>query len=371
MEDPSGETHPRGSGCPAVGSGALDTRGPELRATSAAPTVQQEVSGAPGDATRQHREDEFQVSVSLALNGEHLCVVQRPAVDLVGSLFRAVTSVAPQASAFDLLLGDQILSPSYTLLEAGLYDGAVVRLLRRKLKAADVTVAQYSENCLGSLCFVYIPSGAELRLRGARAGADRCGETRLSMFCELYVDGWLADEADEVFAYYSKTINESTYEGSVTTRVTAKRPLRIRSDTATAKQAEGSMWVTLHAHKTASDEPRVTAKRPLRIRSDTATAKQAEGSMWVTLHAHKTASDEPDQDIFSGMRLEILDASSKEWLHVKTPSHGSGWVRRRDVVGVGEWSLDWAGPETVIDEYMAPQTAIPVYVGGGYAMREP
>eukprot|EP00927_Polykrikos_kofoidii_P043122 TRINITY_DN37191_c0_g1_i1.p1 TRINITY_DN37191_c0_g1~~TRINITY_DN37191_c0_g1_i1.p1 ORF type:complete len:314 (+),score=48.23 TRINITY_DN37191_c0_g1_i1:96-1037(+) len=261
----------------------------------------------------------LKVTVCLCLSGEHVCTVQRSPADTVGSLLRAVSAAAPQSSAFDLLFHDRILRIGETLFDEGMYDDSLVALMRRELRATDLTVKTYSEGCVGCLNVVYLPSGAELCLRGARVGS---GKEKLS--CELYAGpAWVENEDDDVFVYYQKTVGVFSAANSSTTHVKVRRPLRMRSDIAVARHEDGGMWVSFRKSRNAEHEFGAT--------------------------------------VFSGMRLKILDACDPDWLHVRSHSQGEGWVRRRDTDGVGEVSLDWAGPENILSENVADQVTTPLF----------
>jgi len=257
-----------------------------------------------------------EVVVVSALDGELLCTVRRPCYDSIASLRRAVASASPQVCAFDLLHNNQILADSSSLQDAGLACGSVVKLMRRNLRASDLTVSSYGEGGLGCLVVTYQPSGAELRMRGARCGDDKYNGI---MSCEVYREpAWLEDEEDGVLLYYQKTIGQFSAHESLTTHVKARRLLGLRSDVVTARDSEGGMWVTFKSEKTA----------PYKFGSD----------------------------VFSGMRLNILDASDKDWLFARSPSkRGDGWVKKKDVAGLGECTLEWAGPESVLEQSVAEQ----------------
>merc|ERR1712232_721340 len=109
------------------------------------------------------------------------------------------------------------------------------------------------------------------------------------------------------------------------------------------------------------------AKRALRMRSDIVIAKEAAGGMFVKLFPEKGALHSDGCSVFSGMRMEILNISDAAWLKVRCQK-GDGWVRRPDVVGLGECSLDWAGEEDIISSSVLDQRLQPLQ-SDDYAMR--
>merc|ERR1712008_286747 len=112
----------------------------------------------------------------------------------------------------------------------------------------------------------------------------------MGMSCEFYNEpAWAADDGDDVCVFYQKTVGRFSVDESATTRLKAKRKLRMRSDVATAQKANGGMWVRFVFDKDS----------PCGANANT----------------------------FSGMRLEVLDASDPEWLHVRCHSEGDGWVQ--------------------------------------------
>eukprot|EP00927_Polykrikos_kofoidii_P084245 TRINITY_DN8829_c0_g1_i1.p2 TRINITY_DN8829_c0_g1~~TRINITY_DN8829_c0_g1_i1.p2 ORF type:complete len:290 (+),score=25.30 TRINITY_DN8829_c0_g1_i1:43-912(+) len=260
------------------------------------------------------------VTVRLGLDGEHICTVQRSPADTVGSLLRAVTAAAPQLSAFDLLLDRRVLRVNGTLLDEGIADDAEVTLIRRKLRASDISVNGFSDEGVGGLCIVYHPSGAQLRLRGQRAGSDKCSEI---LSCEMYAGPTSVEDIDyDVYVYYQKTVGKFSSSDSLTSYVRVRRRLRMRTDMAVARHADGGMWVSFKSDRDAEPEFGAT--------------------------------------VFSGMRLDILDASHPEWVHARCHK-GEGWVRRQDTSGIGEVSIDWAGPEEILTSSVADQENKPLF----------
>merc|ERR1719356_2160853 len=123
---------------------------------------------------RVAKKGELDVSVISALNSDHICDVRRLPSDSVASLRQAVASASLQAYPFDLINKSRVLDDSSTLQSTGVQHGTVLQLMRRELRALDISVYSYSESCLGCLAFVYHPTGYELLLRGARVGSDKC-----------------------------------------------------------------------------------------------------------------------------------------------------------------------------------------------------
>mmetsp|Transcript_103869 Transcript_103869/g.260506 ORF Transcript_103869/g.260506 Transcript_103869/m.260506 type:complete len:175 (-) Transcript_103869:491-1015(-) len=94
-------------------------------------------SGAQGavDTTpsdRQAEEDgpQLMVSVALAVTGEPLCSLRLRAAEDITSLCNALFRLG--GACFDLVFQGRVLRPGETLTDAGLFDGAVIQLVRRQ-----------------------------------------------------------------------------------------------------------------------------------------------------------------------------------------------------------------------------------------------
>eukprot|EP00928_Gymnodinium_smaydae_P040659 TRINITY_DN27556_c0_g4_i1.p1 TRINITY_DN27556_c0_g4~~TRINITY_DN27556_c0_g4_i1.p1 ORF type:complete len:384 (-),score=64.73 TRINITY_DN27556_c0_g4_i1:155-1306(-) len=285
-------------------------------------------------------ERQIEIVVLSAIDGEHICTVWHSSSAPVSSLRRAVAETSRQVHPFDLLLpvGACILRDDLALDEAGLVDGVSVHLMRRSLRAADLSGLGYTEHGLGCLKIVYLLSGAELLLRGARAGSDKYHS---SMCCEVFREPpiWAEDRGGAVLAHYCKTVMSYSAAESRTTYVRARRAVRLRMDLATLRASGGGMWVRLLPRKTSAS---------------------SEG-----------------RDLFSGMRVEVLDDSEPDLLRVRCAAAGAraeeeaedGWVRRLDVAGLGDCALAWDGPEEILEENTVDQTYQPVTAD--FAMRPP
>jgi len=271
---------------------------------------------------------ELRLVVELAATGQQLCALQMDASDTVGDLHRAVSDALQQGCGFDLIVAGQVFPNSVALGAAGLRSSGAVQLVRRQLVAGDIALTKYSEGCMGCLRFSYQPlteKGAELHLLGMR-----CGYGDFMSF-EWYSDPSSVQDCDEgVFAYYRKVVRD-VGEDVRTRHVSVRRPLRLRGDLVIARQADGCRWVPFR--RDAGEE---AGSR----------AGGAEGCHFP-IEGIPVVGDLPD-----GRRLEVLDegAGGGEWLRVRCPSHGEGWVRLSDVERLGEVSLDWAGPEEVLTE---------------------
>jgi len=258
------------------------------------------------------------ISILSAVTGEKLCTVRVDASDNVSGLRREVmlASASPGAFAFDLLFGEQVLNSITQLAAAGLKDHDTCVLVRRDINASDLVVAGYSERALGCISVTCKHTGAQLLLRGMRSGYEK---TNVSL--EYYTEpAWAEDTDDGVFVHYNKVRGEFRNGESITKLMKARRRVRLRSDMVIAEQADGLMWVD--------------------FKND------------------KDAPDSQIRNLFSGMRLQVLD-SDEETLFVRTDREGDGWVRRIDVKGLGGYCLDWATQEVVMEEEQVDQRAAP------------
>lgn len=287
------------------------------------PTTIDAACGGRDKAPDKELGEELEVPVRYAVSGVPICSVRLRLEDTVGTLRRNVALIAGkgfcEGLAFDLLFNGQVLENSASLAAAlgsslhrgALEHGAAVEIVRRRLCASDISVAKYSERALGCIRFIHKQSGAELLLRGVRCGL---GKGASPMSVEFYSDPAFVEDGEDgcVSAHYVKVVGEYRADHSVTRHVQAMRPLRTRDDVVVARASDGDLWVSF---------------RP-----------------------EKLSADGIPRDIYSGARLEVLGSFNDEFIHVRCPSRGDGSVHRRDLEGLGELCLDWAGPEVVIGE---------------------
>lgn len=213
--------------------------------------------------------------------------------------------------AFDLLLGSRVLPCVSSLAAAGLKDGDILGVVQRNFAACDVVVKGFSEKGLGCLSITCEQTGANLILWAARAGCSH--SARDNPMCSQYYcePAWASDDGDDVYVHYHKVVFNSRHGDTSTKRMLMKRRIRLRSDLVVAHEADDGMWVDFF-----NDGPGPPA-RP--------------------------------RNIFSGMRLEVLEATA-DWLHARADVEGDGWVQSKDVQGLGHYTLAWDGEEILVEE---------------------
>jgi len=106
----------------------------------------------------------------------------------------------------------------------------------------------------------------------------------------------------------------------------------------------------------------VKAKRKIALRTDMGIAKDPAGGNFVRLIEHRDLPSGPGKDIFSGMRLQVLDTSDAELVLVDDLNGNQGWLPREHLEGLGAAMLNWAGPEIVLDDKCLNGDYFPILV---------
>lgn len=286
---------------------------------------------------------DIQILIQYGSAPETFRLIVKPmhAVAKVKALIHRGQGVSPRQQI--LVMGGKKLEDHKSLEEAGVEDGALLTLLTPELEVFDlpgVPLQLLPQR-------VALPNAKDAP--GILAAKLRTCDLRISTRC----------------------VNPFVGQATVITHIPSGSELllfgRAEQDSDAMCSESGAIFACFQRWESSIRTNRVLAKRELSLRTDLCIAADPNGGSFVKLSRQgdlllNAISDGPGKDIFSGMRLQVLDMTDSDWVLVDDFNGAQGWLRREHLIGLGVPMLSWAAPEVVLDDQCVNSDYSPVLV---------